>query len=383
MKHGLLVVLVSLLAFPLLAQEPQAPQGGGGGQAPPPAPEPAPQPQPRQPNANPFPQPTPNVQNDSINIRGRIITGARGLDSSITEVKFESEGGQPLGFAYANSDGEFTFQRNGISFDQTIYVVVNVEGYKPYRDRIFGGFSRGDFDGFLNIFLDREATTVDRSGATIVDLKQLRAKIPGKAVDEYEKALKESSKGNRSKAVDGLQRAIKLAPDFYEAHHSLALQYIALEKYDDAENSLTRARDLSPKAAEPLINLGTLYYQRGESQAEAGHAEEADVTYNKAADFLEEAIRRNPLYASAHGYLGATLYKLAEYEKAEESLKRSLELDPDQQNPRLMLINVYTKAARYSDALEQINLFLNKSPKAPQRPTLENIKQQIEKALAK
>jgi Tfp pilus assembly protein PilF len=382
MKHSLLVVIASLLACPLLAQEPQAPQGGG--QTPQPAPQPQPQPQPRQPNVNPMPQPTPNIQNESVNIRGRIITGVRGLDSTIVEVRFETEGGQPIGFAYANSDGEFTFQRNGISVDQTLYVVVNIEGYKPYRDRLYGGFRGEGFSGFLNIFLEREATTtVDKSGATIVDLKQLRAKIPGKAVDEYEKALKESSKGNRSKAVDGLQRAIKLAPDFYEAHHSLALQYIALEKYDDAETALTKARDLSPKAAEPLINLGTLYYQRGESQADAGHAEEADVTYNKAADFLEEALRRSPLSASAHGYLGATLYKLAEYDKAEESLKRALELDADQQNPRLMLVNVYTKSARYSDALEQVNIFITKNPKAPQRPALENIKQQIEKALAK
>jgi Tfp pilus assembly protein PilF len=382
MKHGLLVVIALLLAYPLLAQEPQAPQGGG--QTPQPAPQPMPQPQPRQPNGNPMPQPAPTFQNESVNIRGRIITGARGLNSSIVEVRFETEGGQPIGFAYANSDGEFNFQRNGISVDQTLYVAVTIEGYKPYRDRIYGGFRGEGFDGFVNIFLERETTaTVDKSGAAIVDLKQLRAKVPGKAVDEYEKALKESSKGNRSKAVEGLQRAIKLAPDFYEAYHSLALQFIALEKYDDAETSLAKARDLSPKAAEPLINLGTLYYQRGQSQGDAGQAEEADVTYNKAADFLEEAIRRNPLSASAHGYLGATLYKLAEYEKAEESLKRSLELDAEQANPRLMLVNVYTKVARYSDALEQVNIFLSKNPKAPQRPALENIKEQIEKALAK
>jgi len=379
MKHGLLVLIALLLACPLLAQEPPAPQGGGQN----PPPQPNPQPQPRQPNVNPMPQPTPNIQNETLNIRGRIITGVRGLDSPIVEVRFESEGGQPIGFAYANSDGEFSFQRNGISLDQTIYVLVNIEGYKPYRDRVYGGFRGEGFDGFVNIFLERETATVDKSGATIVDLKQLRAKIPGKAVDEFEKALKESSKGNRGKAVDGFQRAIKLAPDFYEAHHSLALQLIALEKYDDAETALTKARDLSPKAAEPLINLGTLYYQRGQSQSDAGHSEEADVTYNKAADFLEEAIRRNPLSASAHGYLGATLYKLAEYEMAEASLKRSLELDANQENPRLMLVNVYTKVARYSDALEQINMFLSKNPKAPQRPSLENIKQQIEKALAK
>ena len=59
-----------------------------------------------------------------------------------------------------------------------------------------------------------------------------------------------------------------------------------------------------------------------------------------------------------------------------------MELDPEQSDARLMLINVYTKSARYSDALEQIKIFFAKNPKASQRPALENIKQQIEKLLA-
>src|SRR5204863_9908850 len=133
---------------------------------------------------------------------------------------------------------------------------------------IEGIFDSTNFQGSVTIFLERENVTVaSKNGAAVVDLKQLRTKIPGKAVDEYEKALKESSKGNRAKAVEGLQRAIKLAPDFYEAQHSLGVQYLALQQYDDAETAFTRARDLSPKAAEPLVNLGMLEYQRGEAQA--------------------------------------------------------------------------------------------------------------------
>jgi len=320
-----------------------------------------------------------------VNIRGRIITGPHAADTSIVEVRFETDGGQPIGFAYADSGGEFNFQRTGISLDQNLYVVVNIEGFKPYRERVYGGLGTGTFDGFVTIFLERESTVsvAAKGGASVVDLKQLRARIPGKAVDEYERALKESSKGNRAKAVEGLQRAIKLAPDFYEAQNTLGIQYLALQRYDDAESTLLRARDLSPKAAEPLINLGTLYYQRGETQSDAGRSEEAAATFQKAADVLEESIHRNPLSASAHSYFGAALYKLGSYDRAETVLNQALELDAEQHNARLMLVNVYTKSSRYSEALEQTNIFLAKNPKAPQRPALEKIKEQIEKALAK
>src|SRR5215831_15428776 len=86
------------------AQGGQAPQGG---QTPPPAPQPTPQP-PRQPTVTPTPAPNPSVQ-----IRGRVIAGPRGLNSGYTEVRFETDGGQPVGFAYADSNGEFTFQKSG------------------------------------------------------------------------------------------------------------------------------------------------------------------------------------------------------------------------------------------------------------------------------
>src|SRR5262249_35902059 len=295
-----------------------------------------------------------------------------------TEVRFETEGSQLVGFAYADSNGEFTYERSGMSLDRSVYVVVKVEGFKPYRERLLPDF-RGSFGPFLTIFLERESTvTVSGKDGTVVDLKQLRAKIPGKAVDEYEKSLKEWSKGNREKAAEGLERALKLAPDFYEAQLSLGIEYIGLQKYDQAETALLRARDLSPKAAEALINLGTLYYQRGENQNDAGSSEEAATTFKKAAEFLQESIRRNPLSPSAHGYLGAALYKTGSYEEAETILKRAIELDANEQNARLMLVNVYSKSGRYNDALEQIDIFLAKNPKAPQRATLESIKEKLE-----
>jgi tetratricopeptide (TPR) repeat protein len=365
------VCLVIVCATCLVhAQGGQAPQGGQ---------TPQPTPQPPRPNVTPTPAP-----NQSLRIRGRIIAGPHGLDSAITEVRIETDGGQPVGFAFADSNGEFTFERNGIAPYQNVYAVVKVDGFKPYRERLFFSDFRGSFESVLTIFLEREPTvTVSGKDGTVVDLKQLRAKIPGKAVDEYEKALKESSKGNRVKAAEGLERALKLAPDFYEAQHSLGIQYIGLQKYDQAETALLRARDLSPKAAEPLINLGTLYYQRGESHSDAGRAEEAATTFKKAEDVLEESIRRNPLSSSAHFYLGATRYKMDSYEEAETSLKRALELNADEQNARLMLVNVYTKSARYIEALEQTNIFLAKNPKSPQRAALEAIKEKIEKAAEK
>lgn len=292
------------------------------------------------------------------------------------EVRFETDGGQRIGYAYTGLGGEFTYRGVGVS--QDLYVVVEVDGFKPYRERM-GYFFTG---GNINIFLERERfKAVDKSGSPVVDLKQLRAKIPGKAVDEYEKALKESPKGNPSKIIERLERALKLAPDFYEAQNTLGVQYLRLQKYRDAETAFERARDLNPNAAEPLINLGTIYYQEGEIQSDSGNAEEAAGRFQKAVDVLEESIRRNPLSAPAHNYLGAALYKTASYERAESMLNRALQLDEELQQAHLTLINVYTRQSRFNEALDKINAYLKKNPDSPQRAALQGIKEKIEKAL--
>src|SRR4051812_39273705 len=103
----------SLACFAFAAALNAAPQGGQTTPAPAPAPTPQPNAPTRQPS--PTPQPTTTPTNQSITVRGRIITDGSLLPVSQLEVRFESDGGQPMGFAYADDSGQFTFQKSGIS----------------------------------------------------------------------------------------------------------------------------------------------------------------------------------------------------------------------------------------------------------------------------
>src|SRR5215469_6881321 len=76
-------------------------QQRGGGNAP--APAPPPQPGTNRPTVTPQPAPTP-APNQNIVITGRLI-GDPGFDFPMVEVRFEYDGGQPIGFAYARSSG--------------------------------------------------------------------------------------------------------------------------------------------------------------------------------------------------------------------------------------------------------------------------------------
>jgi len=330
------------------------------------------------------PATTPN-QTPTINIRGHIITGTHS-GPSILEVRFETDGRQLIGFAYANAAGEFLFQKSGITVVSSVYVIVNLEGYAPYRERVINsGPGAGAFDAVLSIFLESDKTfdAAQSGGVPVVEANQLRTKVPGKAVDEYEKAMKEAAKGNPEKAVEGLQRAVRITPDFYEAQQSLGIQYTALQRFQEAEAALIRARNLSPNSGAPLINLGVLYFQQGQFQSDAGHSAEAAALYAKAVELLNEAVRRSPSSSTAFSNLGAAFYKIGDYESARLSLSRALEIDDNEDSARLVLINVYVKFARYDDALEEIGRLLARNPKAPQRASLESIQIQIQNRMKK
>jgi tetratricopeptide (TPR) repeat protein len=366
-----LIILVVLIALPALSEAQQ--RGEQNPTPPPPQPSPGPRPPTRVPD-----RPPANLET-RITISGRLIANGR-LPEQTIEVRLEGQTSERVGFAYTDGAGEFTFRGVSISPDQIYYLVANVEGFKPIRERLDYGRDLM-FSPRLTIFLESLVTVSSDAGGGVVGLKQLLAKIPDKAVDEYKKALKDSSAGNYKKAVERLELAVKLAPDFYEAQNNLGAQYLRSERFGEAEKAFQHARDLNPQAAEPHLNLGTLHYQQGELQGSAGKSEDAAANFAKAVTFLEEAIRRNPALGPAHQYLGAALYKTGSLERAESSLRRALEIDIKLSEAELILVNVYTRQNRFDEALQQIKSYLERNPKAPQRAPLERIKEQIEKVL--
>jgi Tfp pilus assembly protein PilF len=323
--------------------------------------------------------PARNRQPASIKIAGRLLGNGR-LPQPLA-MRLESQSGVLAGYAYVGGDGEFEFSRLTLDPNQLYYIIANVEGFAPVRQTLDIG-REAVFAPRITIFL--EPDTADSAGdarrGSVISVKQLTAKIPDKAIDEYKKARKASAEGDYSKAVAHLERAIELAPDYYEAQNSLGAQYLRTQRFREAEKAFLRAQSLIPEADEPLINLGSLYYQEGQVQSSSGR-EEAPATFQKAVGFLQEAIRKNPQAVTAYQNLGAALYKTGSYAQAEPVLRRALELDSGLTEAEFTLLNVYTRQYRYTEALQHIDSFLKRNPKSTERVPLEKLRQQIETAL--
>jgi tetratricopeptide (TPR) repeat protein len=109
--------------------------------------------------------------------------------------------------------------------------------------------------------------------------------VPSKAVKEFERSLKAAQSGDFQSAAEHLQKAIRIDPDFAEAHNNLGASYIGLNQYERAISEFQLSIALDSKIAETHRNLGLgLFLLRRYAEAElaARRALELDPQRNTA-----------------------------------------------------------------------------------------------------
>jgi len=318
-------------------------------------------------------------------LEGRVVmSGAERIDVIVSLI---DQNGQIVDQAFTGIRGTFRLRKiNLFSLDSSrpMYLVINEEGYKPYR-KLLGQLDFRSGGIVFTVYLEPEAPRVTATGDSdqtlTVDVRQLQADIPAEAAREYEAALEAVGEGNHVRAAERLERAVEFAPDYYVAWIDLGGQYDSLGRYEDAKSAYLEAGDVNSGGALAPLNLGALYYRQGDRERADG-IPQASGTYSLAREWLEQSIRLNPTSATARFYLGATLYRLDLYDESEQMLLGAITLDAGYvADARSMLINVYTRQSRYGAALEQAVTFLEKHPGAPEHEAIERVRFQLEAAL--
>ncbi len=126
-----------------------------------------------------------------------------------------------------------------------------------------------------------------------------------------------------TQALETFQQALKLDPEFAEAHFRLGLTYDALGQEQEAEGAYKKAVETYKKYlatdgneddAEAHYNLGQTY--------------NGLHLYTEAVREYRQAIKIKPDDAAIHYDLGLSLMRLAQYDQAAAAFSKSLELDP-------------------------------------------------------
>ena len=136
-----------------------------------------------------------------------------------------------------------------------------------------------------------------------------------KAVKCFEEGRNFQQKGKLSAAERAYKKAIKINPDFVEAHHDLGNVLLDREQPKEAFNTFNKALKLRPRHPMLLTNLGNALQLQGE--------------FEKAIDWFNKAIIQDPNFAGAHNNLANSLRDLGRYQEAVAVYRQAIEKNPD------------------------------------------------------
>jgi Flp pilus assembly protein TadD len=267
-----------------------------------------------------------------------------------------ASGVRPVQTVYADLAGNFTFTNVG---QGPFSIRVEINGVEAANQPIdaFGG-------GRVTIMVPLARKPEARDGnAPIVDVSEFLNQYPKKAVSHFEKGNDFLKKKKPEEAIKYLRSAVELAPTFYQAHQQLGIAYRDAGRRADAEREFVTAHELNARGIDPLLNLTALYLEDNDTV--------------RAIEVSEQAVKINSQSAHAHFNLGVVLYKAGQFERAETSLKRALDLAPKRGDFRLALANVYLKLQRYDSTLEQLDSYISENPKGEQLPAAVAMRDQL------
>lgn len=211
--------------------------------------------------------------------------------------------------------------------------------------------------------LDRSMQLSPETGST-VSIDVLR--IPRKALGELKKAERAQQKGRLQKAIGHFEKALKIDPDFFEAHNNLGAVYLRLSCLAEARQSLDRALSIRPDDPMALRNMAYLQLAAGQ--------------FNQAVETLSRLIRVRPSDCWAYEYRGEALYQLGRTAQAEASFAEALSLDPNSSMARYRLGEIAYKRRDFEAALNHFRSYLQgDSPEGAAH--IEKLVERIEAAL--
>lgn len=123
------------------------------------------------------------------------------------------------------------------------------------------------------------------------------------------------------------------------------------EGIDEAIRIYQQVIEMQPRWSEPHINLGCIYYQRGEMQ-------------NAHAAFCA-ALEVEPDNVTGHFNLGCVLDEIGRLEEAIEHLRRVTELEPTHADAHFNLASTYEKQGSKQLALQHWILYLQQQSHGP------------------
>lgn len=275
-------------------------------------------------------------------IQGRVhFPSGRSISSMSVKVSLESVSTFGSLATATDQDGVFRF-RNLQAGSYTIIVDAGEE-YEKARE---------------TVNIDREASPGGRIIQVAIQLhlkedasNPALANVPEKALSSYQKGAAAAKKGDAKAAVEFLNSAISVYPNFPMALSELGLQYLKLTQLDRAAETFEALLKLNPSDTAAHLNLGIVLFNKKKLDEAEAH--------------LRKALELNAAGPTPYYYLGLTLIGLKRYDEAQKEFELAIS-NGGESLPlaHKYLGGLYMSAHKNQQAADELEKYLKLDPKA-------------------
>jgi tetratricopeptide (TPR) repeat protein len=152
----------------------------------------------------------------------------------------------------------------------------------------------------------------------------------------YNLAIALNKRGERPKAIQHFEQALRLDPDIFQAHYNLALAFEESARPHEAIEHYRATIRLRPEDAASHYNLARLLEDAGDTRS--------------AAEHYRQAVAAQHDFSAAHSNLGLLLLIAGDIENSINHLETALRLEADLTN-HVNLMLAYVQANRVAAAI--------------------------------
>lgn len=288
-------------------------------------------------------------------IKGRVYApSGRALGTRIRVQLESSERGTMS--TMTEDDGSFNF--GGLLAGSYTIIIDAGKEYEPLRESVYIDRGNNGRSFTVPVYLKPKG-----GAAAAAATNPALAGVPKAASDLYLKALESSNKNDAKKAIEQLNEAIALHPNFALALNELGTQYLRTGQADKAAEALRKAVQLAPTEFLPHLNYGIALLNK--------------KSFAEAETELRAALKINNEAPTAHMYLGMALinlsrddttkqYDMAKYSEAQKEFEiAAASGKAEVAMAHRYLGGIYIGNKEYKRAADELELYLKLSPKAP------------------
>jgi tetratricopeptide (TPR) repeat protein len=299
-----------------------------------------------------------NVSPQSFEVSGQVRVAGTSEPVQNVQVRLERFSGGTIDQMATDSRGRFRFANLQRGYYK---VIINSPGFRPTQQD-------ADLQILFKAFLvfDLSADT-PKSPGSLVLTDVIDARAPAEAREAYSHGRTAYSRNERQSAIEHLQKAISIYPEFFEARLLLGTAFMDQREWQKAEEILARALEMKPENATVILSLGEIYWR--------------EKRYDEAEKTLLAGLKLEDNSWHGHFTLGRLYWDMNQVMKAAPAVGRTLQLKPDFAEAHLLAGNILLRLQQQERALAEYQEYLRLAPKGEFAAPTRELVQKLSKAV--